>query len=269
MQVWAVSLLTTGASPPESNCLEIDYWYSEFDRTDEVSPCSVLPVLYPQQVIQTLTLKLFRREPAITKFDQLFTAYHKSSDGVERPNGSGLPSSFDKVHPAHGKITWLRVLYKRQLVRAINTRFPCEYAQQGLSCHLYRLVGSFFNRHAVTDCTLQTCSVLNNGSELVFTSSEMNPSISDRKCLPAIESATLPYPIRDHSDCHLKRWRPTTRRKSFADKLHDGIHYLTQIRRTMCNPLLLLVGVWFQIYFTPLTGVLFTFPSRYQFTIDL
>src|SRR5207253_5691520 len=26
---------------------------------------------------------------------------------------------------------------------------------------------------------------------------------------------------------------------------------------------------WFQYYFTPLTGVLFTFPSRYLFTIDL
>ena len=29
----------------------------------------------------------------------------------------------------------------------------------------------------------------------------------------------------------------------------------------------LLVGVWFQVYFTPLIGVLFTFPSRYLFTI--
>ena len=27
--------------------------------------------------------------------------------------------------------------------------------------------------------------------------------------------------------------------------------------------------MWFQFYFTPLTGVLFTFPSRYLFTIDL
>ncbi len=34
-------------------------------------------------------------------------------------------------------------------------------------------------------------------------------------------------------------------------------------------PLRLLVDVWFQVYFTPLTGVLFTFPSRYLFTIDL
>ena len=29
----------------------------------------------------------------------------------------------------------------------------------------------------------------------------------------------------------------------------------------------LLVGIRFQVYFTPLLGVLFTFPSRYWFTI--
>jgi hypothetical protein len=34
-------------------------------------------------------------------------------------------------------------------------------------------------------------------------------------------------------------------------------------------PLRLLVGIWFQIYFTALTGLLFTFPSRYLFTIGL
>ena len=30
-----------------------------------------------------------------------------------------------------------------------------------------------------------------------------------------------------------------------------------------------LVGVWFQVLFTPLVAVLFTFPSRYWFTIGL
>ena len=34
-------------------------------------------------------------------------------------------------------------------------------------------------------------------------------------------------------------------------------------------PLWLLVGIWFQVYFTALTGLLFTFPSRYLFTIGL
>ena len=30
-----------------------------------------------------------------------------------------------------------------------------------------------------------------------------------------------------------------------------------------------LVSAWFQVLFTPLLGVLFTFPSRYWFTIGL
>ena len=34
-------------------------------------------------------------------------------------------------------------------------------------------------------------------------------------------------------------------------------------------PLRPLVGAWFQVLFTPLVGVLFTFPSRYSFTIGL
>jgi len=44
-------------------------WYSEFDKNDEVSPYSSFPVLYPQWEHTTPTLKLFRREPAITEFD--------------------------------------------------------------------------------------------------------------------------------------------------------------------------------------------------------
>ena len=38
---------------------------------------------------------------------------------------------------------------------------------------------------------------------------------------------------------------------------------------TVIRPLRLLVSVWFQFCFTPLTGVLFTFPSRYLFTIGM
>ena len=37
--------------------------------------------------------------------------------------------------------------------------------------------------------------------------------------------------------------------------------------RLPLSPLRLLVGIRFQVYFTPLVGVLFTFPSRYLFTI--
>ena len=72
-------------------------------------------------------------------------------------------------------------------VRAVHTRFPYGSSLSTLACSMLKLVGSFFNRHAVT----------------------------------------------------------------------------------VLRPLLLLVSIWFQVYFTALTGLLFTFPSRYLFTIGL
>ena len=36
-----------------------------------------------------------------------------------------------------------------------------------------------------------------------------------------------------------------------------------KILRTLCDPLPLFVSIRFQVYFTALTGLLFTFPSRY------
>ena len=109
MEIRAVSLLTYGAQPPPSNCREIYFGYSEFDRSRDLSTCQDLPVLYPPKVISTLALKLFRREPAITRFDQLITPYHKSSQSIAQLQRSGLLSDFSLIHPAHGKLTWLRV----------------------------------------------------------------------------------------------------------------------------------------------------------------
>ena len=43
------------------------------------------------------------------------------------------------------------------------------------------------------------------------------------------------------------------------------------MQKASCHPaeagLQHIVGRWFQVYFTPLAAVLFTFPSRYSFTI--
>ena len=66
------------------------------------------------------------------------------------------------------------------------------------------------------------------------------------------------------------RFRCGSTRKGLASSTHQLVgsffnrHAVEDLR-----PLRLLVDVWFQFYFTPLTGVLFTFPSRYLFTIDL
>ena len=66
-------------------------------------------VLYPRENEGTLVLKLFRGEPAITKLDWHFTSCHRSSHAFAAATGSGLHSSFDKLHPAHDKLAWLRV----------------------------------------------------------------------------------------------------------------------------------------------------------------
>ena len=86
-------------------------------------------MLYPLWDHSTPTLKLFRREPAITEFDKLFTPYHKSSDDFVRSTGSGLHGVLPPLHPAHGKLIPLRVvppLYSR----AIHARF--HWASVGL-----------------------------------------------------------------------------------------------------------------------------------------
>ena len=58
-----------------------------------------------------------------------------------------------------------------------------------------------------------------------------------------------------------------TYRLKLATNTKSLTHY-TKVRRHHCEvPLRLFVGIRFQVYFTPLVGVLFTFPSRYLFTI--
>ena len=81
-------------------------------------------MLYPQRDHATPTLKLFRREPAITEFDKLFTPYHKSSDDFVRSTGSGLHGVLPPLHPAHGKLIPLRVVFL-PYIRAIHARFHC------------------------------------------------------------------------------------------------------------------------------------------------
>ena len=66
-------------------------------------------------------------------------------------------------------------------------------------------------------------------------------------------------------------------RLAFATPTPNGLSLLQRLTRWPIiqkvrsypseEELLLLVGIRFQVYFTPLLGVLFTFPSRYWFAI--
>jgi len=60
-------------------------------------------VLYPRGVLNTrLTLKLFRREPAITEFDWPFTPIHRSPKRFSTRTGTDLHPVLPGIHPAHG-----------------------------------------------------------------------------------------------------------------------------------------------------------------------
>ena len=59
-------------------------------------------VLYPPHYLIPLRLNAFRREPAITRLDKLFTSNHNSSGDIERSIGSDLHFDFSKLHPGHG-----------------------------------------------------------------------------------------------------------------------------------------------------------------------
>ena len=56
-------------------------------------------------LIKTLYLHRFRRKPDITKFEQPFTPYHKSSPFYATNVSSVLQFTFVKLQLAHGKIT--------------------------------------------------------------------------------------------------------------------------------------------------------------------
>ena len=69
--------------------------------------------------------------------------------------------------------------------------------------------------------------------------------------------------------------RPIQTRFRCASGIHLKLHYritrwivLQKARRHGTSPLRLLVGTQFQVLFHSPPGVLFTFPSRYSFTID-
>ena len=60
------------------------------------------PELYPLYYYMALPLKAFRGEPAITRFDKLFTPTHSSSDDVALSTSSDLHPPFGGLHPGHG-----------------------------------------------------------------------------------------------------------------------------------------------------------------------
>jgi len=91
------------AYPPQSDSRDNAIRYSEFDSCwypgKDPRTISALP---PYAISTRLALKLFRREPAITRFDWPFTPIHSSSKRFSTRTGSDFPSVLPEIHPGHG-----------------------------------------------------------------------------------------------------------------------------------------------------------------------
>ena len=92
-----------GAYPPQTDCL------STFDGIRSLIVLSTasrghrtFSALPPPNTVQTLALKLFRGEPAISQLDWNFSPIHKSSAGVSTNVGSVLQWIVLHLQLAHG-----------------------------------------------------------------------------------------------------------------------------------------------------------------------
>eukprot|EP01025_Chloroclados_australasicus_P068886 TRINITY_DN961_c4_g1_i1.p1 TRINITY_DN961_c4_g1~~TRINITY_DN961_c4_g1_i1.p1 ORF type:complete len:262 (-),score=-13.10 TRINITY_DN961_c4_g1_i1:597-1382(-) len=129
--VWIVLLLTTDIVTrrlsPEAWALVFGVWLGGVPvRAHHPSSSST-----PNACISRLTLKLFRRERAISRFDQTLTPPHSSSQFFSTNMGSGLQRVLPLLHPGHGQITRVSRLAPAT-ARPIQTRFRSASGPIGL-----------------------------------------------------------------------------------------------------------------------------------------
>src|SRR5262249_56910336 len=70
-------------------------------KGSRVGPLADSVALPPRPTITTLTLKLFRRERAISTFDDTFNPPHRSSPSFSTLVSSDLHGVLPPLHPAH------------------------------------------------------------------------------------------------------------------------------------------------------------------------
>ena len=96
------SPLDDEAYPPPSSCREIHIGIrSLVSKGSRVGPLSNSVALPPLPTTKTLTLKLFRRERAISTFDDTFNPPHSSSPSFSTLVSSDLHEVLPPLHPAH------------------------------------------------------------------------------------------------------------------------------------------------------------------------
>ena len=100
--VWAVSLLTTDFITRSLTAGKHLYGILSLLEFSKLTPPSSDSALPPLNSLPTLALKLFRGEPAISKFVWNFTASHTSSPVIATNVGSDLHGALPPLHPGHG-----------------------------------------------------------------------------------------------------------------------------------------------------------------------
>ena len=96
------SPLDDEAYPPPSICLASPRGIRSLVRKgSRVGPLSDSVALPPMPTNPTLTLKLFRRERAISTFDDTFNPPHSSSPSFSTLVSSDLHGVLPPLHPAH------------------------------------------------------------------------------------------------------------------------------------------------------------------------
>ena len=97
------SPLDDGAYPPPSSCPGLHSGIRSLVRMgSRVGPHSDSVALPPLPTTPTLTLKLFRRERAISTFDDTFNPPHRSSHRFSTQMSSALQRVLPPLHPGHG-----------------------------------------------------------------------------------------------------------------------------------------------------------------------
>ena len=96
------SPLDDGAYPPPSSCPNLYQGIRSLVRKgSRVGPLSDSVALPPWPTVRTLTLKLFRRERAISTFDDTFNPPHGSSPSFSTLVSSDLQEVLPPLHPGH------------------------------------------------------------------------------------------------------------------------------------------------------------------------
>ena len=96
------SPLDDEAYPPPSSCQALYTGIRSLVRKgSRVDPLADSVALPPLPTTATLTLKLFRRERAISTFDDTFNPPHRSSPSFSTLVSSDLQEVLPSLHPAH------------------------------------------------------------------------------------------------------------------------------------------------------------------------